>query len=141
MKFKAVNVGVVDERGEISALFRGIPQNDIGVKVDIIENTSKAIAINMLVRSMAPSVIVADEIGNKDDILAINYAVCSGVKGIFTAHGNSLLDITINPIIKELLNLNVIERIIFLDENKRGFAREVYYLEKKNKDYILKQEE
>lgn len=141
MKFKAVNVGVVDERGEISALFRGVPQNDIGVKVDIIENTSKALAINMLVRSMAPNVIVADEIGNKDDILAINYAVCSGVKGIFTAHGNSLLDITINPIIKELLNLNVIERIIFLDENKRGFVREVYYLEKKNKEYILKQEE
>ena len=141
IKFKAVNVGVVDERGEISALFKGVPQNDIGIKVDIIENTSKDLAINMLVRSMAPEIIVADEIGNLSDIQAINYAVCSGVTGIFTAHGSSLLDITINPILKELLSLNVIERIIFLDETKKGFIKEVYYLDKKNKEYILKQDE
>jgi len=38
-----------------------------------------------------------------------------------------LLDITINPILKELLSLNVIERIIFLDETKKGFIKEVYY--------------
>ena len=82
-----------------------------------------------------------DEIGNLSDIQAINYAVCSGVKGIFTAHGSSLLDITINPILKELLSLNVIERIIFLDETKKGFIKEVYYLDKKNKEYILKQDE
>ena len=50
---------MVDERGEISALFKGVPQNDIGIKVDIIENTSKDLAINMLVRSMAPEIIVA----------------------------------------------------------------------------------
>lgn len=86
LKFKAINVGVVDERDEISALYKGKPQNDIGVKVDIIENAPKDIAINMLVRSMAPKVIVADEIGSSNDIKAINYAVCSGVKGIFTAH-------------------------------------------------------
>lgn len=86
IKFKAINVGVVDERSEITALFKGRPQNDIGVKVDIIENAPKAIAMNMLVRSMSPKVIVADEIGKEEDIKAINYAVCSGVKGIFTAH-------------------------------------------------------
>lgn len=140
MKFKALNVGVVDERGEISALYKGIPQNDIGVKVDIIENVSKDIAMNMLVRSMAPKVIVADEIGSRSDIQAINYAVCSGVKGIFTAHGSSMLDISINPIIKELIILNVIERIIFLDEIKKGYIKEIYYLDKKNKEYITDKE-
>lgn len=86
LKFKAINVGVVDERNEITALYKGTPQNDIGVKVDIIENAPKDVAMNMLVRSMTPKVIVADEIGSKNDINAINYAVCSGVKGIFTAH-------------------------------------------------------
>lgn len=86
IKFKAINVGVVDERGEITALYKGVPQNDVGVKVDIIENAPKDVAMNMLVRSMAPKVIVADEIGSINDIKAINYAVCSGVKGIFTAH-------------------------------------------------------
>jgi len=119
-------------------LYKGVPQNDIGVKVDIIENCPKDIAMNMLVRSMAPKVIVADEVGSSSDIQAINYAVCSGVKGIFTAHGNSMLDITLNPIIKSLISLNLIERIIFLDENKKGNIKEIYYLDKKNKEYLLK---
>jgi len=119
-------------------LYKGVPQNDIGVKVDIIENCTKDIAMNMLVRSMAPKVIVADEVGSSSDIQAINYAVCSGVKGIFTAHGNSMLDITLNPIIKSLISLNLIERIIFLDENKKGNIKEIYYLDKKNKEYLLK---
>jgi stage III sporulation protein AA len=141
MKFKAITVGVVDERGEITALFRGIPQNDIGIKVDIIENTPKYIAIKMLVRSMAPEVIVADEVGNEDDIVAINYAVCSGVNGIFTAHGNSLVDLTLNPVIKGLINLNIIERIIFLDEIKKGSIKEVYYLDLKTKEYRLKEKD
>ena len=94
----------------------------------------------MLIRSMAPKVIVADEIGNLKDIEAINYAVCSGSKGIFTAHGSNMLDITLNPIIKDLISMNIIERIIFLDENKKGNAREIYYLDKKNKEYIEKLE-
>lgn len=114
-----------------------MPQNDIGIKVDIIENISKSIAINMLVRSMAPKIIVADEVGRIEDIQAINYAVCSGVKGIFTAHGSSMSDISINPVIKDLVKLNVIERIIFLDEEKKGNIKEVYYLDNKTKEYIL----
>ena len=92
----------------------------------------------MLIRSMAPRVIVADEIGNEKDIEAINYAVCSGSKGIFTAHGSNMLDITLNPIIIDLISMNVIERIIFLDE--KGSIKEIYYLDKKNKEYVLNKE-
>ena len=137
-KFKALNVGIVDERGEIAALFRGIPQNDIGVKVDILENVCKSIGMRMLVRSLSPKIIIADEIGTNEDVEAINYAVCSGVKGIFTAHGSSLQDLVLNPIIKNLISLNVIERIFFLDEYKKGNLKLIYYLDKKNKEYILK---
>lgn len=138
-KFKAINVGIVDERGEIAALFRGIPQNDIGTKVDIFENVSKSIGMKMLVRSLSPKVIVADEIGSNEDIEAINYAVCSGVKGIFTSHGANMQDLTLNPVTKNLISLNLIERIIFLDENKKGNIREIYYLDKKKKEYIFKE--
>lgn len=139
-KFKAVNVGIVDERGEIAALFRGVPQNDIGTKVDILENVSKSIGMKMLVRSLAPKIIVADEIGSYEDIEAINYTVCSGVKGIFTCHGANMQDLSLNPVTKNLVALNLIEKIIFLDEKKKGNVREVYFLDKKNREYILKEE-
>lgn len=81
------NIGVVDERGEIAAMYKGIPQNDLGIRTDIIENIKKSVGMKMLIRSMAPEIIVADEIGSKEDVQEINYAVCSGIKGIFTAHG------------------------------------------------------
>ena len=71
MKFNGKTCGVVDERGEIAATYKGMPQNDIGIRTDVIENVSKSQGIKMLIRSMAPEVIACDEIGSKEDIDAI----------------------------------------------------------------------
>ena len=62
--------------GEIAALYKGIPQNNIGIRTDVLENIPKPIGIKMLIRSMAPKVVVADEIGTKEDVNAIKEAVC-----------------------------------------------------------------
>ena len=135
IKFLAINVGIVDERGEIAAMYKGIPQNDIGIKTDIVENVSKNIGIRMLIRSMSPKVIVADEIGKKEDIEAIHYAVCSGCRGIFTAHGSSFEDISLNPVIHNLIETHTIERLNFLDEKEKGKVKELYALNRKNGEY------
>lgn len=116
--FKGINVGVVDERGEIAAMYKGIPQNDLGKRTDILDNVSKDIGMKMLIRSMNPNVIVADEIGTAEDVLAINYAVCSGIKGIFTAHGSTLNDIILNPILKSLYEIKIIEKIILIEKDR-----------------------
>lgn len=117
---KNKTIGVVDERGEIAAMYKNEPQNDMGLKVDILSNVSKDIGIRMLVRSMAPDIICADEIGTKNDVEAIKYAVTSGVKGIFTAHGNNIESIKNSPILKELIEIKLIDRIIFLDKYNRN---------------------
>ena len=118
ISFNGINVGVVDERGEIAAMYKGIPQNDIGRRTDILDNIPKDIGMKMLIRSMNPKVIVADEIGSAKDIDAIKYAICSGVKGVFTAHGNGLKDIINNPILNELYITDGIERVLAIDENR-----------------------
>lgn len=79
--FKGMTCGVVDERGEIAAMYKGIPQNDIGIRTDVIENISKARGMKMLIRSMAPEVIACDEIGSKEDIQAIRRSYDSRCKG------------------------------------------------------------
>ncbi len=137
--FKGVTVGVVDERGEIAAMYKGIAQNDLGLRTDVLDNTPKAIGMNLLIRSMSPNVIAADEIGSKDDIEAIEYAVCSGIKGIFTAHGSNMEDVRINPSLAKLLNSGVIERIVFLSNNKqtRGDISKVYGYNKMNSIYEI----
>lgn len=71
INFKGMTCGVVDERGEIAAMYKGAPQNDIGMRTDVIENISKAKGMKMLIRSMAPEVIACDEIGSKEDVQAI----------------------------------------------------------------------
>lgn len=124
--FESLNTGIVDERGEIAALYKGVPQNDIGIKVDVIDNVSKGIGMKMLVRSMTPQVIIADEIGTPEDVDAINYAMCSGCKGVFSAHGECMEDLYLNNFIKELIIGHVFEIIVFLDSNKKGNIKEIY---------------
>lgn len=106
--------GVVDERGEIAACYRGIPQNDIGMRTDVIENVAKEQGIKMLIRSMSPEVIACDEISSKEDVGAIKSAISCGVKGIFTMHGKTLEDIKNNKDIYELVENKIIEKIIFI---------------------------
>lgn len=124
--FKGKTVGVVDERGEIAAMYKGIPQNDVGIRTDIIDNMPKPEAMRILVRSMSPDVLVCDEIGSMEDIDAIDYAMCSGVKGVFTAHGRNIEEINRNPELSKLLDKHVFERIILLNPEKRGDIECVY---------------
>ena len=112
--FKGMTCGVVDERGEIAANYKGIPQNDIGIRTDVIENISKSKGIMMLIRSMAPEIIVCDEIGSKEDVDAIEKMLISGVKGIFTMHGKTMEDIKNNQQINKLVESKQIEKIFFL---------------------------
>lgn len=134
---KYKTIGVVDERGEIAAMYKNIPQNDLGLQVDILNNIPKSIGMKMLIRSMAPEIICADEIGIKEDIEVIKYAVTSGVKGIFTAHGDNIEDIKQNPILKELLESNLIENIIILHKNDRKNIKYINNI-KKNIDFQAK---
>ena len=134
---KGLTVGVVDERGEIAAMYKGIAQNDLGLRTDILDNTPKAIGMNLLIRSMSPNVIAADEIGSKEDVEAIKYAICSGIKGIFTARGASMEDLRTNPALANLLDTGSIERIVFLSNKKqtRGEISKVYGYNKMNAIY------
>lgn len=133
MNFKGITVGVVDERGEIAAVDRGIAQNDLGIRTDVIDNIPKALGMKMLIRSMSPKVIVADEIGSSEDIKAIEYGISSGVKGVFTAHAGSLLEIEENPILNQLIKNNKMQRILLLDTNRK--AHLIY--EKENQRKIV----
>lgn len=107
-------------------MHRGKAENDLGIRTDILDNISKNIGIEMLIRSMSPQVIVSDEIGNIKDIGAIQYTLCSGVKGIFTAHGNTMEKLKSNPIFSKMFELKLFEKVIFLDEKEKGKISKVY---------------
>ena len=112
-------VGVVDERSEIGGSYLGIPQNDLGIRTDVLDCCPKAAGMMMLIRSMSPRVIAVDEIGSRDDLEAMEYVVNSGWKLIATIHGSDLEDIKKKPLIKQFVNEGVFERYMVLS-NRRG---------------------
>lgn len=128
INFRGIDVSIIDERGEIAALNKGVTCNDVGIRTDVLDNIPKYIGIRMAIRSMAPKVIIADEIGSKDDVEIINYAVCSGVNCIFTAHGSCMEDLFKNQEIRKIIDLKLFKKIIFLNENEKGKVKNVINL-------------
>ncbi len=113
-------VGVVDERSEIAACYMGIPQNDVGIRTDVLDCCPKETGMLMLIRSMAPDVIAVDEIGGEGEIDSIRYAMNCGCKMLATVHGTSFEEI-------EEKNEDIFERYIILDKSKGiGTIKAVY---------------
>lgn len=112
-------VGVVDERSELAGCYRGIPQNHMGMRTDVLDSCPKAEGMLMLIRSMAPQVIAVDEIGAFEDVQAIKYAMNCGCKMIATVHGESMDEIQRKPLFHELINEQCFERFIVLQNRKR----------------------
>jgi stage III sporulation protein AA len=94
LNFKGVRVSIVDERSEIGGVFKGIPQNDIGIQTDILDACPKATGIMLLLRCMSPQVIITDELGLPEDIDAICSANNTGVVVIASVHGDSITEIS-----------------------------------------------
>lgn len=116
------NVGVVDERSEICACYHGIPQNNVGIRTDVIDACPKAEGIMMLVRSMSPEIIAVDEIGTDRDMKAVLYSMTCGCKVIATIHGSGIEDTC-----KDFYLENAFDRIIVLKMNKTDNRTAVIY--------------
>ena len=86
-------VGVVDERSEIAGSFMGIPQNNVGMRTDVLDACPKIQGMMLLMRSMAPAVVAVDEIGNYEDMKALSRILKCGSSVLATVHVNSMEDI------------------------------------------------
>lgn len=115
-----ITVGVVDERSEIAGCYQGVPQNDLGMRTDVLDACPKAMGMQMLLRSMSPEVVAVDELGRKEDFKAVESVVYCGCKLLTTAHGNSLEDILRQPFFQKLKEMKIFERYIVL--GKKGHA-------------------
>lgn len=87
-------VGVVDERSELGGAFMGRPQNDMGMRTDVLDGCPKAAGMLMLLRSMAPEVIAIDELGSQAELEALGSAANCGCKILATVHGENLAEVS-----------------------------------------------
>lgn len=111
-------VAIVDERSEIAGSVKGVPQHQLGDRVDVLDACPKAEGMMMMIRSMSPDVIIVDEIGRQEDCDAIIEALNAGVQMMMTVHANSLEDLYLRPMLKMILEGNVFERFIELTRHE-----------------------
>ncbi len=114
--FAGVQVGIVDERSELAACQDGVPTADLGPRADVLDGCPKAIGMLMLIRSMAPQVIVTDELGREADAVAVREASHAGVAVVASAHGQDIADIAARPFLGELIAERIFERYIILGD-------------------------
>ena len=118
---------MVDERSEIAGSYQGIPQNDLGIRTDILDCCPKAEGMMMLIRSMSPEVVAVDELGDYEDIHAIESVIHCGCKLFATVHGSSIEDIKRKPLMQRLVQEKIFERYIILhNKDKAGKVKAVF---------------
>lgn len=117
---QGLTIGVVDERSELAGCYQGIPQNDLGMRTDVLDCCPKSEGMQMLVRSMSPDVVAVDELGCEEDFKAVDSVIHCGCKLIATAHGSCLEDVLDQPFFYKLMGEKVFERYIILDKNDQA---------------------
>lgn len=112
-------ISVIDERSEISAVYHGVSQNDIGTLTDVFDGYPKGEGITSAVRVMSPEIIICDEIGGKKDCDAILDSVNSGVKFISSVHGSSIEEILKRSNIAKLISNGIFQYGVLLGSGNR----------------------
>ena len=98
---RGLHVAVADEREE---LFSGCVPPEAARRVDVLAGEEKASAMRMLLRAMAPDVIVTDELGRPEDASALLDAARCGVGLLASAHAGGMEDALRRPALRALID-------------------------------------
>lgn len=109
---KCSRVSVIDSRGEIS----GGGVLDLGINTDIILSENKALAAEIMVRTMFPEVLAFDEIGTQAELDAVSESFLTGVKLITTAHINNLYELKARNVTNKLLQSGAVNQVALLPQ-------------------------
>lgn len=120
-------VGVVDERSEIAGCFQGRPQNDVGMRTDVLDGCPKALGMMILLRAMSPQVIAIDELGGREDMEAVHMAASCGCRILATVHGDGLSDIRRKAGMEELFREGIFSRFVILKKKNGKCMIEAVY--------------
>ncbi|MBQ3484208.1 MAG: stage III sporulation protein AA [Clostridia bacterium] len=123
---KAVQTAVIDERGELAACVRGVPQLDVGRSADVLDGMPKAQAVPWLIRAMSPQLIVTDELSGSEDAACVLDAMACGAAVCASVHGGSLKEVAARPALAALMARRAFDCYAVLAEEGGGQIDAVY---------------
>jgi len=119
-------VSLIDERNEISSIYGGKPENDVGVLTDILSGCTRSRGITTAIRTLSPDYIFCDEISELSDVSAILSGTGSGVKFVATVHAENIQGLYRRKVTAELISADVFDYAVILDGNGNpGKVREI----------------
>ena len=130
---EGLRVSVIDERSEIAACHLGKPQNDIGIRTDVLDGCDKAKGILMVLRSMSPQVIAVDELGGEEDFEAVEKVLYSGSRILGTIHAENMEELKQKPYFAKWYKTHIFDRFVLLKKSDGG----THYFEIYDGDFKL----
>lgn len=112
-----LNVLILDERGEIASSDNGEDLLETGNFTDVLSFSKKKDGFEFGIRSMAPNLIIVDELGNEEDIQALSFAINSGVNIIATTHAQNITDLRQKKCYADLIKEKIFKRYIVLSNS------------------------
>jgi stage III sporulation protein AA len=112
-------VGLVDERSEVAGCAAGVPQFDVGLRTDVLDQCPKAEGMMMLIRAMSPHVVAVDEIGRAEDAAAIHEALLAGITVFATIHAGHIQEVMNRSLLRPLFEQQLFQRYVML-QRKEG---------------------
>ncbi|MEG2930714.1 MAG: ATPase, T2SS/T4P/T4SS family, partial [Ruthenibacterium sp.] len=126
---QGVKAAVVDERFEIAPVEQSGFALEMPLHCDVLSGYPKHIGMLQALRSLAPDVLLCDEIGSFEDVHAIEQAANAGVRMVVTLHGTNLQALRQRPQARAVLETGAFDFAVFLHGKKTpGEVREVLNL-------------
>ena len=118
-------VSLIDERCEISGADGDNFNFNVGINTDVYLNYDKSEAIFMCVRTMSPEVVVFDEIGTENEVLAVREGMNSGTDFIFTMHAGDFDELQKKEQYKLIAQNIKVKYAVLLSREEPGVIKEV----------------
>lgn len=119
----AYNVLVLDERGELDIGRSGC----LGNFVDKICYARKSVGFENGIRALSPDIIVTDELGQLEDVAAVNYAINCGVTVLASVHCDNIDSFIKKPNFEKIIDNKLFERYVLLSKrNGPGTLEGIY---------------
>lgn len=120
---------LADERGEVAGLWNGVPQLDVGAHTDVLDGCPKAQGMMLLLRTMSPQLLSADEITAREDISALSCAAHCGVAVLATAHAGSVAELRQRSLYRALLGEGIFTHTVLIHREREGRRYELVELD------------
>lgn len=121
-----LRMAMVDERSELAAMSRGVPQLDVGENTDVLDGAGKEIGLRWLLRGMGPHALVTDEMGGMADAQAVLEAAQSGVGVLTSVHGGDVETLAHRSALYHLTQHQVFSLYVVMDPASAGRVTGVY---------------